>query len=46
MEVDEKATLSVWKHTIPYFIPLKQIEQDHLNSNIKVNLQPVDLFFF
>jgi hypothetical protein len=38
LETDKGATnkLRVFKHTVPYFIPLKQLEEQHLAKNIRV----------
>ena len=38
LETDKGATnkLRVFKHTVPYYIPLKQLEEQHLAKNIRV----------
>jgi centromere protein O len=33
--------LSVWKHTLPPFVPLKQLENDHLNRNFDVKKKKI-----
>lgn len=33
----DNGLLSVWKHTLPSFVPLKQLEMVHLNKNLDVS---------
>ena len=40
----ESGHFSVWKHTLPSFVPLKHLEKDHLNRNFDVRVLPSPLF--
>lgn len=46
LETDKGATnkLRVFKHTVPYFIPIKQLEEQHLAKNIRYFVRAVSLY--
>lgn len=38
--------LRVFKHTLPYFVPIKQLEEQHLVKNVRVSLLDSMLFLY